>query len=130
FENVPAFCPMTDVPVDVPDLGKIRMDVAYGGNFFGIVSADEIGLEICNETMSKVADLGVRIRDAANRQLKVTHPTQPHLSGIPLISFQSRPRVHHRLSPVRAGHPRSARWRIRVRLTGISIAGRHSVKAA
>ena len=92
FENVPAFCPMTDAPVDVPGLGTIKMDVAYGGNFFGIVSADDVGLEIRNEKMSQIAEVGLRIRDAANRQLKVTHPTQPHLSGIPLISFQSRAR--------------------------------------
>lgn len=89
FQNVPAYCPMTDVPVDVPGLGTIRMDVAYGGNFFGIVAASEVGVEIRPENMSQIADIGVRLRDAANRQIDIHHPTQPHLKQISIITFRS-----------------------------------------
>ena len=89
FRNVPAFAMMLDTPVDVPGLGRITMDVAYGGNVFGIVKAADAGIEITPGNMSRIAALGVEIRNAANRQIKVQHPLQPHVNSIPLISFQA-----------------------------------------
>jgi proline racemase/trans-L-3-hydroxyproline dehydratase len=93
FENVPAFCPQIDVPVDVPGIGKIKMDIAYGGNFFGILDAAAAGVEIRLEKMSHIAEIGVRIRDAANRQVEIHHPTQPHLKQIAIITFRSKPNL-------------------------------------
>ena len=34
IENVPAYCHALDVTVDVPELGPVRGDVVYGGNWF------------------------------------------------------------------------------------------------
>ncbi|MDF2770924.1 MAG: proline racemase [Geminicoccaceae bacterium] len=36
IENVPAYCHATDVAVDVPGLGRVVGDIAYGGNWFFI----------------------------------------------------------------------------------------------
>jgi len=92
FRNVPAFSLMLDVPLDIPGVGKLRMDVAYGGNFFGIVDAREVGVEIDGANMSRIADLGVMIREVANRQVEVRHPVQAHVNRIGLITFRSPPR--------------------------------------
>jgi len=89
FRNVPAFSLERDVPIEVPGVGSLRMDVAYGGNFFGIVRAEEAGIAIVPENMSQIASLGLKIRDAANDRVQVRHPVQPHLNAIRLISFQS-----------------------------------------
>ena len=35
--NVPAFLHATEVPVECPDLGRLTVDIAYGGNFYAIV---------------------------------------------------------------------------------------------
>ncbi len=92
FRNVPAFNLMLDVPLDVPGIGKVKMDVAYGGNFFGIVSAEDVGIAITGANMSRISELGVKIREVANQRVKVQHPTQAHINAIRLITFRSPPR--------------------------------------
>jgi proline racemase len=89
FRNVPAFSLVRDAVVEVPGIGALHMDVAYGGNFFGIVKAAEVGIEIIPANMPRIAEFGVKIRDAANRQIKVQHPLQAHINTIQLISFQA-----------------------------------------
>ena len=42
-ENVPAFVFASDLEVDIPDVGPVSVDIAYGGNFFALVSADDLG---------------------------------------------------------------------------------------
>ena len=57
------------------------------GNFFGIVKAKEVSIEIAPENMSRIAALGLRIREAANQQLDVRHPAEPKVAGFRLITF-------------------------------------------
>ena len=44
FRNVPAFATHLDVPVEVPQLGTVTVDVAYGGMFYVIADAEPFGL--------------------------------------------------------------------------------------
>ena len=44
FENVPAFAVHLDAVLDVPELGKVTVDVTYGGMFYVIADADQVGL--------------------------------------------------------------------------------------
>src|ERR687889_1748554 len=44
FRNVPAFATHLDAPVEVPHLGTVRVDVAYGGIFFVLPVAPPLGL--------------------------------------------------------------------------------------
>jgi len=43
-ENVPAFCAARDVAVDVPGLGRVVGDVAYGGNWFFLTALPGVPL--------------------------------------------------------------------------------------
>lgn len=87
FTNVPAFVFQTEIPVEVPELGTIYVDVAFGGSFFAIVDASNLGLRLIPEEQQKLASLGMAIRDAANRQIKVAHPLKPEINKIDLIEF-------------------------------------------
>ena len=42
FRNVPAFATHIDAPVEVPQLGTVVVDVAYGGMFYVIASAERV----------------------------------------------------------------------------------------
>ena len=44
FHNVPSFVAELDAVVDVPGLGKIRYDLAFGGAFYAYVNTSDIGL--------------------------------------------------------------------------------------
>src|SRR5688572_21557113 len=59
FRNVPAFATHLDTPVEVPQLGTVTVDVAYGGMFYVIASAESFGLRL---TPDEGADI-VRITE-------------------------------------------------------------------
>src|SRR4051812_30936234 len=46
FRNVPAFAVHLDTPVEVPTLGTVRVDVAWGGMFYVIAEAAQFGLSL------------------------------------------------------------------------------------
>jgi len=46
FRNVPAFATHLAVPVEVPQLGTVVVDVAYGGMFYVIAEAQPFGLRL------------------------------------------------------------------------------------
>jgi len=48
IENVPAFCHAQDVAVDVPGLGRVTGDVAWGGNWFFLTELEALPLELAN----------------------------------------------------------------------------------
>jgi len=76
-QNVPSFAAELAVPLDVPGLGSINVDTAYGGDSFVVVEADSLGLELTADNAKKLASLGVNITNAANEQLQFTHPANP-----------------------------------------------------
>lgn len=81
--NVPSFVHRLDAVIDVPGLGAIRVDTAYGGDSFVLVDAADVGVEIQPGKARELAELGMRIVAAANDQLGFAHPgdrTWDHIS--------------------------------------------------
>lgn len=77
IRNVAAFAGSRDVNLDVPGIGTVRADTAFGGDSFVMVDAADLGVEIDPGQGRPLADLGVRITAAANEQLEFEHPTIP-----------------------------------------------------
>jgi proline racemase/trans-L-3-hydroxyproline dehydratase len=86
-ENVPAFLFREDVLLDVLGLGCVRMDIAFGGNFFALVKASDIGLVIAPENVDKLVDAGMRILQRVRQAIPVAHPTLPHIRSIDLVEL-------------------------------------------
>ena len=82
FRNVPAFATHLDTPVDVPQLGTVVVDVAYGGMFYVIAEAERFGLRLTPDEGRDIVRIMEMIKAAAADQLPVTHPEQPGFSGI------------------------------------------------
>lgn len=91
LRNVPSFVHCLDVSLQVPDIGTIKVDVAYGGNFFVFFSSDDVGLEIKGANTDKLIDIGERIRNAANDQIKVVHPENADLNKIYVATIVGKP---------------------------------------
>jgi 4-hydroxyproline epimerase len=63
--NVPARCHALDVTVEVPGLGRVRGDVAYGGNWFFLVEARQLGdLPLARDRIGALTAATLRIRGA------------------------------------------------------------------
>jgi proline racemase len=93
FENVPAFATHLDATVNVPTLGAVAVDVAWGGMFYVIADAEALGVRLEPDEGREIARLGEMIRAAAAEQLPVAHPENPAISGIS-ISQLSGPPTH------------------------------------
>ncbi|MGD8868009.1 MAG: proline racemase family protein [Gemmatimonadales bacterium] len=82
FENVPAFAFQLDAEIDVPDLGPVRVDVAYGGMFYVIAEAERFGLSLVPEEGGRIARIGAMLTAAAREQLPAVHPEDPQIAGV------------------------------------------------
>jgi proline racemase len=81
IRNVPSFPVSMDARVDVPGLGTVRYDLAYGGNFYAIVSLEELGLPFDRAAAPRLLATGLSIMDAVNGAAKPVHPEDPGISG-------------------------------------------------
>jgi len=82
FRNVPAFATHLDRPVEVPHLGTVTVDVAYGGMFYVIATAEAFGLELTPDEGADIVRITQMIKAAAAEQLPVVHPEEPGFAGI------------------------------------------------
>ena len=67
FRNVPAFAAHLDAPVEVPHLGTVTVDVAYGGMFYVIADAAPFGLRLTPDEGRDIVRISEMIKAAAAR---------------------------------------------------------------
>lgn len=90
FENVPAFAMHLDEVVDVPELGEVVVDVAYGGMFYVIADADALGLRLVPNEAARIARVGEMIKAAAQEKFSVVHPQNPGIKNITIAVLSSK----------------------------------------
>lgn len=91
FTNVPAFAVHLDAVIDVPELGAVTVDVAWGGMFYVIADADQFaGLELVPKRGRDITRIASLILRAAQDQLPVSHPDYPGI-GITIAQLSSAP---------------------------------------
>lgn len=83
--NVPAFLYMKDVSVEVPEIGKVTFDISFGGSFFAIVRDSELKVTIEPKNVNEITEKAMKLRDIINKEIKVQHPTQPHINTVDLV---------------------------------------------
>jgi proline racemase len=91
FRNVPAFAAHLDRTIDVPHLGRVTVDVAYGGMFYVISDAAPFGLRLVPEEGREIVRIGEMIKAAAREQLPVEHPLQPGFHGVTIAVLSAPP---------------------------------------
>jgi len=91
LRNVPAFATHIDASVEVPRLGTVVVDVAYGGMFYVIASAEAFGLRLTPDEGADIVRITEMIKAAANDQLPVVHPEQPGFAGITIGQLSGPP---------------------------------------
>ncbi len=97
FQNVPAFALYLDRAIEVPQLGTVTVDVAYGGMFYAIADARAFGLALTPDEGRDIVRITEMIKTAAREQLPVAHPEQPGFTGITIAQLSgppSRPDAH------------------------------------
>ncbi|UWQ78751.1 proline racemase family protein [Leisingera sp. S132] len=86
-QNVPSFAGEIGASLELPGIGTLTVDTAYGGDSFVVVQAADLGLEITEANAKQIAQLGTRILEAANTQLGFSHPENPDWNHISFCAF-------------------------------------------
>jgi proline racemase len=89
IQNVPSFLYKADVKVQVPNLGRVRLDIAYGGNFCAILPAESVGLEVLPERANDLIAYGTEIWKAVNDQVEVHHPKELGIDCVNYVQFSA-----------------------------------------
>jgi proline racemase len=89
FTNVPCFAVHLDRRIEVPGLGAVTVDVAWGGMFYVIADAAPLGLDIVPGHARELVRVGEMIKAAAREQLPVVHPENPQITGITIAQLSA-----------------------------------------
>ena len=79
FESVPAFVHARELVVEVPGLGPVTTDIAYGGAFYCILPASRFGLDLFETPVSEIVEAAGRLTDTVRATMTIAHPTEPDL---------------------------------------------------
>jgi proline racemase len=80
FTSQPAFVTHLDAQIEVPGIGTLTVDIAYGGMFYMLVQASAVGLPIDLDHAAELASVGEQIKVAARQQIEVAHPENPQIN--------------------------------------------------
>ena len=81
LRNVPAFVVSTGARAQVPGLGAVTYDMAFGGNFYALVPAASVGVAPYPEQSRRLIEVGAQIMDAINANDRPVHPEDDRIAG-------------------------------------------------
>ncbi|MBT3448235.1 MAG: 4-hydroxyproline epimerase [Bacteroidetes Order II. Incertae sedis bacterium] len=91
--NIPSFLYKTGLKVDCPDLGEISVDVAYGGNFYAIVDAQDNFSDINDFTAADLIRWSPIVRTRLNELYTFEHPEDERICGMSHMLWTGAPKV-------------------------------------
>lgn len=97
FRNVPSFVVAMDATVDVPGMGPIGYDLAFGGAFYALVDVSATGLDL--DDIASLTTAGRFIKEAISVARRLEHPDHPDLGflyGVIFIGPAHDPAHHSR----------------------------------
>jgi trans-L-3-hydroxyproline dehydratase len=85
--NVPCFAAQLDAQLEVDGIGSITVDVAFGGMWYAIADARELGFALEPSEARELSRAGEQIRLAAREQLPCVHPENPEIAGVSIVQI-------------------------------------------
>jgi 4-hydroxyproline epimerase len=91
--NVPSYLAARGITIEVPGFGPLTLDVAYGGNFYGIIDPQEGYAGIDALGVSEILRLSPIIRRLVNDRHSFVHPLAPSINGMSHLQWTGAPRA-------------------------------------
>lgn len=92
IRNVASYLHATDLSVEVPGLGELRFDVAYGGNFYAIVEPQPTFRDMEDLSTGDIQRLSPLIRRLVNEKYEIVHRDNPAIKGLSHVQWTGKPR--------------------------------------
>jgi 4-hydroxyproline epimerase len=89
--NVPAFLAAEGIEVECPDLGRLRVDVAYGGNFYAIVDPQAHFPGLQHFRAEQLIAWSREMRKNINEAHTFVHPENDTIRGLSHILWTGTP---------------------------------------
>lgn len=89
--NVPSFLYAEGLTVECPDLGLLKVDVAYGGNFYAIVEPQENYTDMADYTAGQLIAWSPVVRERLNEAYSFEHPENPAINRLSHMLWTGRP---------------------------------------
>ncbi|MBO6574681.1 MAG: 4-hydroxyproline epimerase [Rhodothermales bacterium] len=89
--NVPSFLAAEGLEVECPDLGRLTVDVAYGGNFYAIVDPQENYRDLSDHSATDLVRWSPVVRRRLNERYTFRHPEDPRIGGLSHMLWTGAP---------------------------------------
>ncbi len=94
LHNVASFLHSRDLVVPCPELGgDLRVDVAYGGNFYAIVDPQAHYGDLAELSAQQILSLSPVLRERINKRYEFVHPEDSRVAGLTHLLWTGAPRV-------------------------------------
>lgn len=90
--NVPSYLAAENLSVQCPTLGTLRVDVAYGGNYYAIVEPQENFADMSDYAATDLVSWSPVVRKRLNELYTFEHPENPTINGLSHIEWTGKPR--------------------------------------
>lgn len=91
FVGAPAFCALANRDLEIPGFGSVKVDVAYGGNFYVIADAAQFGLRLAADNTGPIISVAQQLHAAVNSAFDVSHPEIPQIKGVTHVQLFTQP---------------------------------------
>ena len=89
--NIASYLAHRDIKIEVPELGGLTVDIAYGGNYYIIVEPQQNYPGLENWSASKILHYSPIIRNIINQQLDCVHPEDSSVCGASHLLWTGQP---------------------------------------
>jgi 4-hydroxyproline epimerase len=90
IDNVASYLAASDVHIDCPGIGEIRLDVAYGGNFYAIIDPQKNFAALDAMSAKDVLNLSPIVRNLVNEVVYVVHPEDTTIRGVSHVMWTGK----------------------------------------
>ncbi|MBB5985857.1 4-hydroxyproline epimerase [Sphingobium lignivorans] len=92
FRNVASYLAEAGIELDVPGLGPITLDIAYGGNFYAIIEPQGRYEGLDGMSASQLIELSRTIRSMVREKIEPVHPEEPSIRGVNHVMWTDKPK--------------------------------------
>ena len=91
--NVASYLAATNIEIECPGIGPLRLDVAYGGNFYAIIEPQAGFDGLGSLSPADIVRLSPRVRELVNAAVSISHPQDPTICGVSHVMWTGAPTV-------------------------------------
>lgn len=90
FQNVKSFLLHQDLSIELDEIGVILVDIAFGGDYYIIVDAQDVGVEVEPSNENQLGSIAKKIIAATNAVTEIVHPFNNAISRCYEVLFTSK----------------------------------------